>query len=140
MKTNLELKDLIRNKRREMGLTQEQLAELLCVDVMTVSKWERGKTIPKKENLDRLGLFEGHGLLFEGTVPPTIQSEDKDLIGRLQTSRARREMYSEPRIISLLGSLTDALPDEYPYMSESRQQIVRKLLQECLRITGGEGS
>jgi hypothetical protein len=73
-------------------------------------------------------------------VPPTIQSEDKGLIGRLQTSRARREMYSEPRIISLLGSLTDALPDEYPYMSESRQQIVRKLLQECLRITGGEGS
>ena len=86
MKTNLELKDLIRNKRREMGLTQEQLAELLCVDVMTVSKWERGKTIPKKENLDRLGLFEDHGLLFEGTVPPTMQSEDKGLIGRLQTS------------------------------------------------------
>ena len=51
--------------------------------------------------------------------------------------QSKKEMY-QPRIISLLGSLTDALPDRYPYMSEVQDRQICKLW--CLRITGGEGS
>ena len=33
-------------KRREKGLTQSQIAELLGVSDQTVSNWERGRSIP----------------------------------------------------------------------------------------------
>ena len=37
---------LIRSLRKEKGLTQKELAEILSVSDKTVSKWERGKGIP----------------------------------------------------------------------------------------------
>lgn len=36
----------IKNLRFEKGMTQKQLAELLCVTTAAVSKWELGKTYP----------------------------------------------------------------------------------------------
>ena len=42
----LDLKDIIRQKRKEKNTTQEQLAEQLNVVRQTVSKWETGETIP----------------------------------------------------------------------------------------------
>ena len=32
--------------RKKAGITQEQLAEQLCVSVSAVSQWETGKTFP----------------------------------------------------------------------------------------------
>lgn len=40
------IKDIIRQRRKHLGLTQEQLADALCVSVAAVSKWETGKTNP----------------------------------------------------------------------------------------------
>ncbi len=37
---------LIRTLRLERGLTQAELAEVLCVSPKTVSKWENGKRLP----------------------------------------------------------------------------------------------
>lgn len=44
----------IRVARDSAGLTQRQLAELLGVDQMLVSKWERGKHSPSRENFEAL--------------------------------------------------------------------------------------
>ena len=39
--------DELRKWRDELAMTQEQLAEALSVDVMTISRWERGvRSIP----------------------------------------------------------------------------------------------
>lgn len=45
--------DRLRQKREELGITQEELAELLddAVSWQSISKWERGKTFPTVENL-----------------------------------------------------------------------------------------
>lgn len=40
------MNDMIRRKRKELGLTQEQTAEYLGVSVPAVSKWESGATCP----------------------------------------------------------------------------------------------
>lgn len=40
------LKDMIRQKRKECGLTQEQVAERLGVSAPAVNKWESGSTCP----------------------------------------------------------------------------------------------
>ena len=38
----MQMKDVIRQKRRERGLTQEQVAEWLGVSAPAVNKWESG--------------------------------------------------------------------------------------------------
>lgn len=38
----MEMKDVIRKKRRECGLTQEQVASFLGVSTPAVNKWESG--------------------------------------------------------------------------------------------------
>lgn len=40
------LAENIRNHRKALGLTQERLAEALCVTVGAVSKWELGQSVP----------------------------------------------------------------------------------------------
>ena len=37
---------IIKEKRKEIGLTQEQLAEQLNLNPKTVSRWERGTNVP----------------------------------------------------------------------------------------------
>ena len=42
----MQMNDVIRRKRRELGLTQEQVAEYLGVSAPAVNKWENGATYP----------------------------------------------------------------------------------------------
>lgn len=44
----------IRLLRREMGLTQRELADLVKVSRVTVSNWERGKELPHPNRLERI--------------------------------------------------------------------------------------
>ena len=39
---NKSMGEIISTLRKEKGMTQKQLAELLCISDKTVSKWERG--------------------------------------------------------------------------------------------------
>jgi len=43
--------------RKEKGLSQEQLADLLNVSCQAVSKWESGQTYPEIDKLIRLSDF-----------------------------------------------------------------------------------
>ena len=38
----MEFKDIVRQLRKERGMTQQQVAEALHVSPQAVSKWERG--------------------------------------------------------------------------------------------------
>lgn len=42
----MKINQTIREKRRELSLTQEQIAELLGVSTPAVNKWEKGSTYP----------------------------------------------------------------------------------------------
>lgn len=53
----LHLGEGIRRRRREAGLTQEQLAEALGVTTGAVHKWESGKAAPELEKLVELAAF-----------------------------------------------------------------------------------
>ncbi|MCH5323756.1 MAG: methyltransferase domain-containing protein [Eubacterium sp.] len=51
---NLKTGEVIGRKRRELGLTQNQLAERLNISFQAVSKWENGTTYPDIELLPKL--------------------------------------------------------------------------------------
>ncbi len=52
----MEIKDLIREKRQELGLTYEQLGNLVGVGKSTVRKWETGMI----ENMRRDNIISLH--------------------------------------------------------------------------------
>lgn len=53
------LGDNIKNLRKSKGYSQEILAEQLCVVRQTISKWEKGISVPDAEMLNRISeLFE----------------------------------------------------------------------------------
>ena len=47
----MELKDKIKNLRKEKGLTQAQLADALFVSRSTVAKWEIGLGLPGPDSM-----------------------------------------------------------------------------------------
>ncbi|MDF0479877.1 helix-turn-helix transcriptional regulator [Vagococcus sp. PNs007] len=57
--TIIEINKLLKAKRQELSLTQEQVAEKIYVSQKSVSNWETGKTYPDIESLVRLAtLYE----------------------------------------------------------------------------------
>ena len=74
---NIRTGALIRRLRRELGLTQLQLAGRLGVSDKAVSKWERGLGSPEVSTLPRLSQVLGVDLarMLQGDLPPN------DLVG-----------------------------------------------------------
>jgi len=74
--------DLIRARRKAMGMSQEKLAEGIC-DAVTISRIERGKVAPKTQVLqkimERIGMKEGG---FEA-INQIEQPEFFDLANRI---------------------------------------------------------
>lgn len=53
----METKEIIFNLRARDGLSQDELAEKICVTRQAVSRWENGETVPNTETLKLLSKF-----------------------------------------------------------------------------------
>lgn len=86
----LHLGENIRENRRRMGLTQEQLADRLGVSFQSVSRWENGTTYPDMELLPEIArLFDttvdillGYGEKEEKKPLEDVQNEFLEACGR----------------------------------------------------------
>lgn len=56
MLNSIKVGNFIMNKRKELGMTQQQLADKLKVSFQAVSKWENGITYPNIEILYELAI------------------------------------------------------------------------------------
>ena len=65
----MELAGQIRRRRKEMGLSQEELAELIYVSRQTISNWETDRTYPDVQSLLLLSS------LFDTTVDELIKGD-----------------------------------------------------------------
>jgi putative transcriptional regulator len=75
----------LKNLRKQNGLSQEELAERLHVVRQTVSKWEKGLSVPDADLLIRIAeIFETSvSTLLGSTIESTAQSsDDKNIIAQ----------------------------------------------------------
>lgn len=68
----MEFNETLRNLRKEKGLSQERLAEMLDVSRQAISKWESGQSYPEVEKLIAISDLFGVTLdrLLKGGEPP----------------------------------------------------------------------
>jgi len=72
----------IREQRKKLNLSQSKLAEMLCVEPQTVSKWERGLGMPDYDNVNRLREIFGCTLseILEPTFDEELENTDAEKI------------------------------------------------------------
>lgn len=73
----MEISEKLRNKRKEMNLTQEDVAEKIHVSRQTISNWETGRTLPDIKNLILLSDIYHISL-------DILLKEDKEIVDHLQ--------------------------------------------------------
>lgn len=72
--TNRTMAEMIANHRKELGLTQKDLAEKLNITDKAVSKWERGIACPDTATIPKLAQILGitiEELMTSKTAEPT---------------------------------------------------------------------
>lgn len=90
-----EMGSRIAARRRELGLTQAQLAYELKVTPQAVSAWERGRTVPEAERLEALAasLQISVSSLLEGAVPMP-RADDTGRMDDVERMRAKIEAFA----------------------------------------------
>jgi len=76
----------LRTARRVAGLTQKQLAAELGVEAITVSRWERGVTIPSLPRLRQIAE------ITETTVSDLVRAQDAATAQAVELAALRAEL------------------------------------------------
>ena len=98
----MKLGENIREKRKELKLSQEYIAEQLGVSRQAVSKWETGQTDPTAKNLVELAQ------LFGITVSELVES-DKQTQGNQSEKPAKNAVFRKNMEVMVVSFYTGAV-------------------------------
>ena len=101
--------DKMYNYRKEIGLTQEELAEMLDLDNSYVSLLERGARVPSLITLDRIAKIFGvkpHDLLFSTPEDEKYTFRQKELLYFI-TEGAPEKIDKVYRIMKILAEASE---------------------------------
>ena len=107
----LGISENIRKLRREADMTQEKLAEFLCVSPQTVSKWEKGLSVPDSELLIRLAeilevpVSRLLGSKIEAEEQPDALAEQLSRINEQLAIKNRRAKRVRKAIAFIVGGI-----------------------------------
>ena len=90
----MEFNEKLQELRKQKGLTQEELAEILFVSRTAVSKWESGRGMPSIESLKAISKF------FAVTLDDLLSSEELLVIA--EDDHKQKEMHIRDLIYGLL--------------------------------------
>lgn len=82
----MELNEKIQELRKQKGLTQEELAQVLFVSRTAVSKWESGRGYPNIESLKAIAAF------FAVTIDELLSSDELLTIAEEDTRQKERHV------------------------------------------------
>lgn len=96
------LHDLIRTKREDAGLSQEELATAMKVTQQTVSRWETGESNPKPPHF--IGLSKQLGVPMEEIVASMAKTASEPPKAQSRAARDRIDELEE-RVVKLEARL-----------------------------------
>ncbi len=126
MLSSVKVGNFIKEKRRALGLTQQQLADKLNISFQAISKWENGTTYPNIEILKDLAI------VLDVTVDEILSGSEKEPEG-LSYSKAgvditytdtiKREMSKhlatgDSRVLNGLGPFASLYDIHFPEIKE----------------------
>lgn len=92
----MELNEKLQELRKQKGLTQEELAELLFVSRTAISKWESGRGIPNIESLKAISKF------FSVSLDELLSGEE--LLAIAEIDHREKERTVKDLVFGLLDS------------------------------------
>ena len=118
--------NFIANRRRELGMTQQQLAEKLNVSFQAVSKWENGTSYPNTELLYDLGI------ILDSSVDEILSGTRKESEGfsyskagvdisytdSIKTEMSKHLDTNDKRVLNGLGPFASLYDIHFPSMKE----------------------
>ena len=109
---NAQIGAAVRSARVARGVTQDDLARLLGVDRVTVSRYEGGKRTLPAPALVRIATYlqipVGH--LTPGTQPPPMEVEHTPVEFQLAPSRSSAEQGTIQTVVHMLEKRPDLVP------------------------------
>jgi transcriptional regulator with XRE-family HTH domain len=129
---NLKIGENIRKHRRDMGLSQEILAERLGVSFQAVSKWERNETYPDVTLLPAIANFfhiSVDNLL--GTDEIREAEEIKAIVAKCHEYDTH---YEGRKLIETIEEGLERFPNNYELLSWYAYAIQNKNPEKCVEI------
>lgn len=135
----MEFNEKLQELRKQKGLTQEELAEMLFVSRTAVSKWESGRGMPSIESLKAISKF------FMVTLDDLLSSDELLVIA--EDDQKKKELYLRDMIYGLLdcsmvllfflpffGQKSDGAVQGVSLLALSEIQVYVKVLYFCIII------
>lgn len=94
------LAEQIKSRRKELGLSQEELADRIYVSRQTISNWETGRTYPDIESLLLLSA------LFDSTVDELIRGDVENMKETTGNDAKRMKMLALAMALCTLAAIT----------------------------------
>ena len=113
--------DKIRQRRKELGLTQAKLGKLIHKSAQVVSNWERGYTTGiSADDLHHLAIALDTDVHF--FVPPSYEQLSCDLISADRSANnCVREFQPDNRLESII--------EAYPHLDEKSKDIIEAIVK-----------
>ncbi|HOP10192.1 MAG TPA: helix-turn-helix transcriptional regulator [Oscillospiraceae bacterium] len=144
----INISTVIAAKRREKGVTQDELADYMGVSKASVSKWETGQSYPDITFLPRLAAYFNISIdELVGYLPQMTAEDIKKNYNRLAHEFSRRpfwEVYAECEELvkkyyscfPLIFEIAALLFNHYPLAKEpeKQQEVLNKIIALCEHI------
>lgn len=117
----MNLAEKIKENRKKAGLSQEQLAEKLCVSRQAVTKWESGRGIPDVENLKNISR------LFNVSIDYLL--DDGEVVSN-STIRESIDFSKYKRTKKCRSKYTAVVKEKYPKADAIYSLVRRKKLSK----------
>jgi transcriptional regulator with XRE-family HTH domain len=114
----MEFNEKLQELRKQKGLTQEELAEVLFVSRTAVSKWESGRGMPNIESLKAISKF------FTVSLDDLLSSEELLVIA--EDDHKQKELYIRDLVYGLLDC-SMALLLWLPFFGQSADGVIQEV-------------
>ena len=114
----MEFNEKLQELRKQKGLTQEELAEILFVSRTAVSKWESGRGMPSIESLKAISKF------FAVSLDDLLSSEELLVIA--EDDHKQKEMHIRDMIYGLLDC-SIALLFLLPFFGQKANGVIQEV-------------